>query len=252
MVNLRKPTATKKSSNDNTDMLPAKEGHGTTEFLSPAQWGIEAAAALIDAVRDADGKVPSRFDRPSDDFDPDKMDQWRRALDELISDVSFAFTVRDVHCEWTSPAWRSARLKALSRLRGQLQRAQKQLSDDDRIRDLVDAEILLEDHPGVEESLTAIIAAVEQVEKIIDIGPPLPEGQGRRQDWVMRSLAGSYQRLFNKDIFVDTIRTSDNYHGPFPAFLHAAFEIAGTPKTPVALSAAWDEAFKGASREDRK
>src|SRR6056297_3429919 len=130
--------------------------------LPQPRWDVEAATKLVEAVREAGGKIPTRFENPLDESDPNQMDQWRAAMSELADSASYAFTWGDAWNELTTPKWWNARRNALSKIKGQLDRLSKVLSNDPVIADKIDTH-LRADFPSIKEAVPELIEAVQEI-----------------------------------------------------------------------------------------
>lgn len=231
------------SSTNRGDMKSAETDKAVVgEPIPPSIWNTEAGARLVEAVRTAGGNVPSRFEQPLGDSEPEAMDQWRNAIGHLVDATSFAFGMKSGWRELTANDWRTARLSALGKLRGQVTRARQELSKEpdvtERINDLLPVSFL-----PVEKTLDVLLATLQQVEEDINRHPPISEPSIRPQSAALVSLAQTYAAEFETNIYRGLARATDNYTGPFIAYLRVSFDIAGNPKTPAAMSAAFDVAF---------
>lgn len=225
------------------------------------RWDLEAATYLVEAVRDAGGKIPSRFETPLDESDPNQMNQWRTAMSELAESASYAFTWCDAWRVLTTPEWWSARLQALSKIKGQLQRANKVLSKDPAIAREIDAHLRV-DFPRVEDAVPEIIKAVQVTEELMAPQkgqtrktPPLPEVATTPEEVAttpegvaLKTLADTYREFFEAEPTNNIQKTYGNYDGPFVAFVRGAFKIADKPKSDSALTKAVQRTFEVGSR----
>lgn len=218
------------------------------------RWDVEAATNLVKAVRDAGGKIPSRFETPSEKSDPNQMDQWRTAMSELADSASYAFTWRDAWPELTTSKWWSARLQALSKIKGQLQRANKVLSEDPAIAGKIDAHLRVDFSP-VEDAVPEIIEAVQATEELMAPQkgqsrktPPLPKVATTPEGVALQTLADTYREFFDAEPTNNIQKTYGNYDGPFVAFVRGAFKIAEKPKSDSALTKAIQRTFEVGSR----
>ena len=217
--------------------------------LPQPRWDVEAATKLVEAVREAGGKIPTRFEKPLDESDPNQMDQWRAAMSELADSTSCAFTRGDAWSELTTPNWWSARVKALSKIKGQLHRLNKVLSEEPLIADKIDTHLSL-DFPPIDDALPELIKAVHAIEEQMapEQGqsrktPPLPDVATTEQAAVIQALAETYREFFETAPESMITKTWEGYGGAFVAFVRGAFSIAGETKTDDALTKAIQRAF---------
>lgn len=243
-------TSGKKPSKDIEETQPAREAWGEKrEPLPPVVWDIAAAVRLVEAVREAGGRIPMRFEHPSDESDPISMNRWRSEMSDIADSVSFAFSLQDAWPDLTMATRCKQRLNALAELRGRLEAASKVLLEKPDLTELLNVE-LPPDFPDVDEAVRKILEVVtatakwmEREGKKTDNAVPLPITTDTSQGMLLRSLASTYRQLFSSDPLIDTKKTWEAYQGPFVSFVRTAYAISGQNKTDAALTKAMQRAF---------
>jgi hypothetical protein len=85
------------------------------ETGSPSILDFQAIGRVIDLVREADAGLGAAYELPATD-DPADWDRVRNARTGLASAISWAYTLRDVHADWTSDSRAKRRYEALGRV----------------------------------------------------------------------------------------------------------------------------------------
>lgn len=85
------------------------------ESGSPSILDFQAIGRVIDRVREANADLGAAYELPATD-DPADWDRVRNARTGLASAVSWAYTLRDVHADWTSDSRAKRRYEALGRV----------------------------------------------------------------------------------------------------------------------------------------
>ncbi|WP_272007837.1 hypothetical protein [Roseovarius sp. ZX-A-9] len=243
-------TSGKQPSKDIEETQPAREAWGEErEALPSAVWDVAAAVRLVEAVREAGGRIPGRFQHPSDESDPISMNRWRAEMSDLADSVSFAFSSEDAWPDLTMATRREQRLNALAELRRQFEATNRVLSEKPVVTEILNLE-LPPDFPSVDEAVQKILEVVTATTKWMEKegkqsgnAAPLPKSSYTAQGMFLRSLASTYREFFSSEPLIDTKKTWEAYQGPFVSFVRTAYAISGQNKTDAALTKALQRAF---------
>lgn len=202
-------------------------------------WGFEQVGWLLQEVTAAGGIVPSRYHCASDE--PEEWERVRKARIRLGQTINLAFTHERLVYELGSEAKARSRLKALRSIEGQLGRALRAFDADPALSAWVTGEMLRpqpqrpngsDDPAQIEASLNEVLAGMRHLRDVAKSLGRSPEGAplsglGSPQDVLLSRLAAGYRKGMDADPIKDTVNKNNDYRGPFPAFVRAAYHLAG-------------------------
>lgn len=203
-------------------------------------WGFQEIGWLLDQVEAEGGTIPARYRHQ--DNSPEEWKRVREARQKLGSNISWAFTWKGVSRGLGGDAKAQKRLALMGKIQGQLQRALSGFEGDPMLQTLIDAKFGINEVTG-----SGLSDLLDEMRRLSDIliaarsAAPTSglNGEPQGQQRLFSLLAKAYREGIEADPATDIAKTYRDYHGPFVAFVHAAFHLAGQPsQTGEALTKA--------------
>lgn len=210
-----------------------------TQHPSPG-WGFQQMGWLLQEVKAAGGDIPSRYHASG--HNPTEWKSARIARSNLGQSISWAFTTEVLTRDLKSEPKARQRLDALGRLEGQLNRSIEILDNDKTLSGWVadQLRLTLPDYQAddgysehMQPRLHDILISMRRLRDVAKArqdflgSAPLGKLEANPQEVLLVGLAKAYRKGLDAEPMAGMKKSYNAYHGPFPAFVCAAYYLEG-------------------------
>ena len=221
---------------------------------------FHAIGRVVDQVREADASLGTAYELPVTG-DPTEWDRVRNARTGLSSSISWAYTLREVHGDWTSDSRAKRRYEALGRAR-RLARELVALVEDDQLplaSSLVSRFRTTDEHGFHVVDFSQFMVGLERMQEAAEQerarlrsddlheAAPLSHVEGEPASFAtpgnsfISGMGKAFKKGFGQTPLIKF--TSDREPaGPFVRFVEAVTREMGEPMSPDGIRKAWDRA----------
>lgn len=222
---------------------------------------FQATGRVIDKVCEADASLGAAFEPPKTN-NPMDWEQVRKARAALSNSISWAYTYRDAHGEWTSSSRAKRRYETLDRVRRLSRDIGKLIADDDfPLGFLLAPYFPARDEDGFSAvGLAQLTLGLEQLQRACTEERAKLKESGLHESSVFSGseagllstpgnafilqLAKAFEKAFAQAPAIK-FGSERNPEGPFVAFVQAVCAEMREPMSPDAVRKAWDRASSG-------